>query len=296
MTDELDTGGTPAPQPAPAPADTPAPQPAPAPAAQDWPDDWRVKLADGDEKKAKSWEKYNSPKDVAHAYKSLEQQLSSGEYVKRLPKDAKPEQVAEWRKNNGIPESADKYDFNLPDGLVLGEEDLTVARDFATAMHGVNADQKTVQTALTWWTKNQQVAMQAMQERDAEQSKKTEDVLRAEWGGEYRMNEAAIGNALAGMPEDLSAAVREARAPDSTRLFDNPNFRSYLLKQAYLENPARMVVPGGDGNSIDNINQQLEEIKRISQTEPQRYMKDTAMQERRQKLLQAQSVLQKRAG
>jgi hypothetical protein len=67
---------------------------------------------------------------VADAHLSLQQQLSSGEYVKRLPKDAKPEQVAEWRKNNGIPESPEKYDFNLPDGLVMGEADLNVARKF----------------------------------------------------------------------------------------------------------------------------------------------------------------------
>lgn len=269
----------------------PVAEPAVAP---DWSPDWRLKISGGDEKRAKALEKYASPKDVADAHLSLQQQLSTGEYKKKLSDKSTPEEIAAWRKDNGVPESADKYDLNMPDGLVLGENDLPVAKDFAATMHAINADQKTVQTAITWWTKNAQAAVAQRQTEDAEYKKQSEDVLRAEWGGEFRMNEAAIGNFVAGMPEELGKTVMQSRGPDGKLLWDNPSFRSHMLKQALLENPARMVVPGGGGDSIDNINQQLADIAKVSREEPQRYNKDTAMQARRQKLLEAQAILNKR--
>lgn len=260
----------------------------------DWSADWRLKMAGGDEKRAKAYEKYASPKDVADAHLSLQQQLSTGEYRKKLPDNPKPEELTAWRKANGIPESADKYDLNLPDGLVLGENDLPVAQAFAAEMHGVNADQKTVQKALTWWAKSQQAGLAARQTEDSEYKRQTEDALRAEWGGEYRMNEASIANFTAGLPGELSKTIMGARAPDGRLLWDNPSFRSHMLKQAYLENPARLVVPANGGDSLDAIEQQLAEIKKVSQEDPRRYNKDTAMQQRRGKLLEAQSMLQNR--
>lgn len=262
--------------------------------APDWSSDWRLKITGGDEKRAKGYEKYASPKELSDAYLSLQQQLSSGEYKRTLPDKATPEQIAEWRKANGIPDSPEKYDFNLPNGLVLGENDLPVAKDFAAQMHSINADQKTVQKAIEWWANSAKKAAETRMAEDAEYKKQSEDVLRAEWGGEYRMNEAAISNLIEGMPKELGAIIMEARGPDGKLIWDNPSFRSHMLKQAYLENPVRMVIPSGGGDSIDNITQQLADIAKVSREEPSRYNKDIAMQNRRQKLLEAQAVLKKR--
>lgn len=290
-------GGSPPINPAPPPASNnnpPAASPSPAPIVPDWPADWRLKAAGGDEKRAKAMEKYASPKDVADAHLSLQQQLSTGEYKKKLSDKATPEEIAAWRKENGVPEAPEKYDYNLPDGLVLGENDMPVAKDFATVMHGLNADQKTVTAALQWWAKNAQAALQKRGEEDAEFKRAGEDALRAEWGGEYRMNDNAIANHIDGLSPELQESLKGARGADGRLLWDSPAFRSYMLRQSLVENPARLVVPGSGGDSVDNIEQQLAEIAKISREEPARYNKDTKMQERRQKLLNAKAALDKR--
>ena len=76
-------------------------------------DDWRTRLAGGDEKELKRLSRFASEADVYKAYRELEKKKSSGELKQALSKDATPEQIAEWRKENGIPETPDKYDLTF---------------------------------------------------------------------------------------------------------------------------------------------------------------------------------------
>ena len=51
----------------------------------------------------KQLERYASEADFGKAHVSLRGKLSSGEYRRVPPKDATPEQVAEWRADIGLP-------------------------------------------------------------------------------------------------------------------------------------------------------------------------------------------------
>lgn len=136
---------------APPPADPPAADPKPAAAAgdppadpaapgtlldggegdanpeappSDWPSDWKQRLAGDDEKLQKFVNRFSSPKSLLDKVLNQEKLISSGAYKKAMPGEgAKPEEIAEWRKQNDIPESHDKYDLKLEDGLVVGEND-----------------------------------------------------------------------------------------------------------------------------------------------------------------------------
>ena len=83
-----------------------------------WPDDWRGRLAGKDADALKRLNRFQSPEGVYKSWRSLEQRLSAGEIKSALPKDASDEQVAEWRKENGLPEKPDGYQLTR----VIGRE------------------------------------------------------------------------------------------------------------------------------------------------------------------------------
>ena len=119
MADELiDPAAAPAPASAPASAPAAAPSPAPAPAidpASAPAPDWRAPIAeslgkDYDPKKLGDFLTRFDSVD-ALAKKALEQEklIASGAHKLKAPpgKDASPEVLAEYRKANGIPDTAD---------------------------------------------------------------------------------------------------------------------------------------------------------------------------------------------
>ena len=85
-----------------------------------WPSDWATRMSKGDEKVAKQFSRYASPEALAEAHISLRRRFDSGEFRAALPKDAKPEEVSAWRKDNGIPEKPEAYDLK---GLEIPEGD-----------------------------------------------------------------------------------------------------------------------------------------------------------------------------
>src|SRR3990167_7724399 len=76
-----------------------------------WPEDWVSRLAKGDEKRINDFKKFQSPEAFADSYVALRSRMDSGEVRTALPKEPKPEELAAWRKENGIPDAPDKYDL-----------------------------------------------------------------------------------------------------------------------------------------------------------------------------------------
>src|SRR6266481_3686098 len=89
-----------------------------APAAKSFPETWRQDLAGSDKAFRKTLDRFESPVALAKAYRELTARLSSGELkaTKPPPDNATSEQIAVWRAEHGLPQSADAY----MDGLQLG--------------------------------------------------------------------------------------------------------------------------------------------------------------------------------
>ncbi|HET7409683.1 MAG TPA: hypothetical protein VFJ13_05740, partial [Paracoccaceae bacterium] len=189
-----------------------------AAAPADWPEDWRQRLAGDDKKALKRLERLGSPKDVMTAYRALERKVSSGELKTGLKEDATPEEVASWRRENGIPEKPEDYDTTLPDGLVIGEDDKPLVGEFLTAMHAKNAHPETVKAALAAYYRIAETQQAAQIEADRGFRREAEDALRAEWGPEYRPNVNAMGNFLDGAPAGLKERLLGARLADGKLL------------------------------------------------------------------------------
>lgn len=292
MLDEPGAGGggnPPAPAPAPAAAapapapaaGSPAPAPAagapaPAPAAEggdgkaDWAPDWRLKMAGGDEKTAKSLERFASPKDVHNSWKALQQRLSTGELVSKLPKDAKPEDVAKWRTENGIPEKPEAYE--LPEGIVVGDLDKPGVDKFLASMHAKNAHPDVVKAGLATYYEIKADAIAQQAEADLTHRDEVADALRAEWGAEYRGNINHVNAFLDMAPEGVKDKLLTARMADGRAVMNDPDMMRAIAGWAREVNPVGTVVPAG-GDQMGAIASEITKIEGLMGNRQSEYWK-----------------------
>lgn len=217
----------------------------------DWPEDWRQKLVGGDEKLLKRFERYGSPKDLANALINAQNKISSGELKAGKPVDASPEQLAEWRKANGIPDSPDKYDLTLPDGLVIGEADKPLVGEVLAAAHAVDASPEVVKAVVSAYYKTQDAEAAKQADADANQREETMVALRQEWGADYTRNVNTVNAFLGTLPDGLGNKIAMSRGPDGLPLGNDPAMARWLAQMAREANPLASVISGaGDKSSL----------------------------------------------
>ena len=196
---------------------------------QTWPSDWREKYAGGDEKKLKVLSRYASPEAVFDAQLATWQRFSAGELKSALPKDATPEQVTAWRAENGIPESPDKYDLALDNGLTIGENDKPIIDGFLAKAHDANYTPAQAKQAVQWYFEHMQEAQAKIAEDTKRVEQQTEDALRAEWGQDFRPNMNAINGLLDSF---VPAGDEELRTRILNGAKQNANFAKMLAGMA----------------------------------------------------------------
>lgn len=223
-----------------------------------WPEDWRERYIDKQEKDgkplddaakeklAKRLSRYDSPRAVMDAMIAAQNKISSGSLTKIPGKDATPEELADYRKEVGIPEEATGYDLSLSEGLVIGDEDKGFVDGFLGAAHGKNYTQEQVTGALDWYYKNQEKQAAEQYEADVKYKSEAEEELREEWGpGEYKPNINLIKNFLAtDFDEGVSDLISGARLADGIQFGDHPGILRGLVAKARAENPMGALVPG----------------------------------------------------
>lgn len=262
------------------------------PAKADWPDDWREKLAGGDEKLLKQLRRYQSLKAWSDAGVAARQKISSGEYRAPLPKDASDDQVKAWRAENGIPETPEGYLEALPDGLNIGEDDKPIIGKFAQEMHGLNASPEVVGKAVDWYFREQEAQAAAQKEADKKAMRDAEDELRAEWGAEYRSNINALNNWLDGAPEGLKDNILSARLGDGTILGNNPAAVRWLTSLAAEMNPGGTIAPGSGMSNAESVESEIARLEKLMRTDRKAYQKEEG---KYLQLLEARAKLKKRA-
>ena len=269
-------------------ADTPD---APVVTPADWPADWRTKLAAGDEKALKRLERFQSPADILKSYRALEQKVSSGEIKAVTPfpdKGTAAEQKA-WRTEQGLPETPDKYDLKLDNGLVIGDADKPIIDEFLKDAHGRNMPPGMVKSTVEWYFKNQEALRIAQEKADIELGAKTQDELRGDWGNDYRRNINQIKALLGTAPEGVSELIEGARLADGSPLANHPGALRFLASLAHQINPVATVVPNASGNVASAIDDEIKSIETTMREKPAAYRKDKGMQDRYKELLGARS-------
>ncbi len=233
-----------------------------APAAPaEFPEDWRQKLSGGDEKELKRLERFGSPKELAKAYRELEKKMSSGVVKHDLPKDATPEQVTQWRKDNGIPEAPEGYDTNLGNGIVIGENDKPLVNEFLKEMHSANASPTAVNAALTAYYKLIEKQAADAEAADVDFKGQSIEELQMEMGADFRKNINMVSNLLSTAPDGLKDRLEASRTPDGRKLGDDPAMIKWLTQLAREVNPAAALVPGAGSNAAQSIKEEKAAIE-----------------------------------
>lgn len=223
-------------------------------AANPWSaDTWIGTFAGTDEKK-KAWAArrggIEAALNSAYSADAKIEELTAKAKAGPLAADATPEQIATYRKDNGIPEKAEGYFENLPGGIKLDDADKAMLGDYAKTFHELNLTPAQASRLLA--TRQEQLDKMVTTQVAQDETVKTavEDQLRAEWGNDYRPNLNAIHNLLSGFPEDAREALMSARGPDGKAIFNNKSLLQAFAQIARTSSPFGTIV-GNDGGSLD---------------------------------------------
>ncbi len=266
-----------------------------------WPDTWREIYAKGDAKKAERLGRYASPEAAIDALFSVQNRIGAGELRSVLPKDADEAALKAWRSENWIPESADKYELKLREGLVIGEADKPYVQAFLAKGHTKNmtADQASAVVESYYDILTQQAEQQA----DSDKKAATDAIaaLGAEWGTEYKGNMNLVHGLLEAAPPGVKDVILAGRGPDGRPLMANADFIRTLNAWAREINPVSTVVPNAGANIGTAIDDELKGIEAKMRDRSSEYWKgpmvekngrkDTEMAHRYGELLAAKERL-----
>lgn len=254
-------------------------------------DDWRSKLAGDDVELQKFLGRYQSESAALKAFRETHGQIRSGKFIKPLGEDASDDDVAAYRKTFGIPDKPEGYLEALPDGLVVGDDDKPYVEKFVETMHGANAPKGAVDAALSayYGIVEEQMAQEA---QVAEQAKQAGvDVLRQEWGPDYRRNLNVMHSHLETLPESVRDAFTHGKGADGVPLGYNPEVLMWLTSLALDKNPLATVVPGAGANQASAIADEIAQIEEVMKTNRKKYNDSPEMQERLRVLYGAREKL-----
>lgn len=247
-------------------------------AAGDFPDDWREKLAAGNEKVLARLKRYKSPHDFANAGLAAQDKIRSKDYTAKLPDDATPEQIAEWRQANDIPKDAKEYDIPKVAGHEWTEADTPVLDSFKDAAHKLNLPKGAVAGVAEWYARQIEAAKEqhqaALTEKDRSDKTATEDALRARLGGEYRPSIQLFSRLLKDpevFPEGTANRLANARFDDGTRVINDPAIADFFIGMArerygdasFISGDAKAAMAGEE-----------EQARTIMKTDFERYLRE----------------------
>lgn len=235
-----------------------------------WPADWRETVSKGDAKILQRVSRYASPQAAMDALIAAQNRISAGELKPVLGKNASAAEVAEWRKEHGIPDTPDKYDLGK-DVKIEGMDPKLLGEVFKAA-HESNQTPEQVKATMKAWSQISNAVTEQRTEKDIEVQKASEDALRAEWGGEFRRNINLIHGMLDGSASpELKTKLLGGRLADGTPIGSSPEALKFLVGLALIQNPTGIVVPGSEGNQAKGIDDRIAAIESMMRTDRKAY-------------------------
>lgn len=241
--------------------------------------------------------RYASEADFGKAHGELYKRLHSGEYKRDLPKDATPEQAAEWRKERGIPDNPDGYGaVSLPGGVVLGDNDKPVVALYDKFFHENNIAPDLRNRIIGRHYEIQEALATERDERDSTFRTQADDALRAEWGADYRANLNAVQNFLDSyFPAEVANQIRAGRTHDGVKIGNDPRILKVLAQVARELDPAATLVNPAGGTPGQTVGQRLDAIRAIRVNKPDEWQQNRAALEKEEiELLEIQQRQQAR--
>jgi hypothetical protein len=214
------------------------------------------------EKRLATLKRFNSPTEAAKKIREQEKYIASGAHKKPLAKNATPEQIAAWRTENGIPDAPDKYDLGLKTEDLAPMSTKFIALMTAKA-HAAHASPETVKAIASAIPEFEAAAAAEVEAANTTAKAETIELLRGEWGPDYKANMDGINSFLNSQDSAAKDAILNARI-DGVQLLNIPAVTRMLAAHAReLGYVGATVVPsGGDlgatiAEEIDNLKKQM---------------------------------------
>jgi hypothetical protein len=234
---------------------------------------WRDAIADA--RLRQFAERFTGPAEMARAAFELRQKLSNA--VALPGRGAGPEEVLEFRRKLGVPETPGGYEFAAADGGA-GEADRAFREAAAKAFHeaGVTADQARALSA--WWDAYAADARLRSQ-RDADGAKaKAEADLRRDWGRDFEVNMELAARAARAFGEEGLTALLDERLADGTRVGDRPALlKAFAAAGRHLLEDEFQA--GAAGTPPKTARERIDELTRLMFDDPKAYRSDAVQGE-----------------
>jgi len=267
-------------------------------APADWPDDWREKMAGGDEKLLGRLKRFTQPGNVLKSWLAAETKLSSGDLKRALPDNASAEELSTWRKENGIPDAPDGYKIELPNGIVIGEADKPLVEAFTAHVHAKNWSPAQVNQAMEWYFQQQDTVRAETERADQAFHAESIRVLGQDWGNEFTPNVNAIKNLTSNWSPEARDRLLGGRTSDGRLIGNDPAILKELAQMARDMNPGATLVPAGTSDIAKGLNDRLAELTKMSGDYNSDYWKGAKasdLQQEYRDLLEARQKMQARA-
>lgn len=139
-------------------------------------------------------------------------------------KDAKPEQIADYRSKMGVPESADGYKFHTPEGYKPSDAEVASQKEWAKDFHDLNLSADAAFKLTEKFNQRIALAQQAQVAADKEFAAASEAALKKAWGADYEPNKQFAKTAAEKMFGKNVAEAFAMRGKDGTAILDHPVF------------------------------------------------------------------------
>lgn len=252
---------------------------------QNWPDDWRERnaraIAGKDdaayEKALARLKRFAAPENVVRSLFEADNKIRSGQYKRTLASDATAEEIAAYRKEMGIPETADGYELAI-EGREFSDADKAVLGHFRSVFHEMNLPADTAKGIFGKYFEYETQAAAAKREHAREATINNRAAMKAEFGADYNRNlglaKSYLDNVVGEEGRDALASMKLA---DGTSLGDHPAFVKMIVQAALNSGDdaaiarADIDTTGGSGS----IEEQFNEAINLKFTDPKKYSSES---------------------
>lgn len=141
--------------------------------------------------------KFQSVPDLLKSYRHLEQTLGKKASATYIPDpDAKPEEIAAFRKKIGVPETPEGYKIapeKLPDGVTWNDE---LAKPYAAVAHKYNIPEAAMKELAAINVQSEALRLTETGKFLEEELQKGEETLKKEYGENFSKNMMVATNAI----------------------------------------------------------------------------------------------------
>ncbi len=261
-----------------------------------WPEKWREQIAGDDAKVLKRLGRYSDPGQIFNSFTEMETKFKGADIRSPFPDEGSDKDKAAWRKSNDVPAEAAGYSENLPDGLVIGEEDRQGMDTLADAMHAINAPASVTHAAMGAYYQHVETVQAERAQDDVKDKRDSDDALNELYGVDFRRNINDLNSWLDTGPKGMKDRIFSARHGAKMDMLGNdPEFLKFMVGEMRRINPL-VTVPGlGGGDPALALADEIASIEKVIKTDNRTYRADKKMKARYLELISARDGDKKRA-